>query len=46
MREDEKIALRVTNESKTVIDALEGNARIILFIVVEKTALQQEECGN
>tara|TARA_Y100000389_G_C17458104_1_gene519581 strand:+ start:899 stop:1321 length:423 start_codon:yes stop_codon:yes gene_type:complete len=28
MREDEKIALRVTNESKTVIDALEGNARI------------------
>ena len=28
MREDEKVALRVTNESKTAIDALEGNAKI------------------
>ena len=28
MREDEKVALRVTNESKTAIDALEGNGKI------------------
>jgi hypothetical protein len=28
MQEDEKVALRVTNESKTIIDSLEGNAII------------------
>jgi len=28
MQEDEKVALRVTNQSKTIIDSLEGNAMI------------------
>ena len=28
MQEDEKVALRVTNQSKTIIDSLEGNAII------------------